>query len=105
MPTSPQQLNQVRTHIREGRREKAVEQLSNLIEGDPRNPELWWLLANSLNDTQKARRALAEFQSLAPMTAGRRLAKNRSAAAHTAVRSSLPAAAAGAAQSGLCWRW
>ena len=66
MPTSPQQLNQVRTHIREGRREKAVEQLSNLIEGDPRNPELWWLLANSLNDTQKARRALAEFQSLAP---------------------------------------
>lgn len=66
MPTSPQQLNQVRTHIREGRRERAVEQLSNLIEGDPRNPELWWLLANSLNDTQKARRALAEFQSLAP---------------------------------------
>jgi hypothetical protein len=66
MPTSPQQLNQVRTHIREGRREKAVEQLSNLIEGDPRNPELWWLLANSLTDTQKARRALAEFQSLAP---------------------------------------
>lgn len=66
MPTSLQQLNQVRTHIREGRREKAVEQLSNLIEGDPRNPELWWLLANSLNDTQKARRALAEFQSLSP---------------------------------------
>lgn len=66
MPTSLQQLNQVRTHIREGRREKAVEQLSNLIEGDPRNPELWWLLANSLSDTQKARRALAEFQSLAP---------------------------------------
>lgn len=66
MPTSPQQLSQVRTHIREGRREKAVEQLSNLIEGDPRNPELWWLLANSLNDIPKARRALAEFQSLAP---------------------------------------
>ncbi len=66
MPTSAQQLNHVKTLIREGKRDKAVEVLSNLIEGDRRNPELWWLMANSLSDPVKARRALAEFQSLAP---------------------------------------
>lgn len=66
MPTSAQQLNHVKTLIREGKREKAVEVLSTLIEEDRRNPELWWLMANCLSDPVKARRALAEFQSLAP---------------------------------------
>lgn len=66
MPTSAQQLDQVRNLIKDGKREKAVERLTQLIENDRTNPELWWLLANSLSDPAKARRALAELRSLAP---------------------------------------
>lgn len=66
MPTSAQQLDQVRTLLREGKRDRAVERLTQLIESDRQNPELWWLLANALTDPKKARRALAELRSLAP---------------------------------------
>lgn len=66
MPTSVQQLDQVRNLIKDGKREKAVERLTQLIEDDRKNPELWWLLANALSDPAKARRALAELRSLAP---------------------------------------
>lgn len=66
MPTSAQQLEQARTLVREGKREKAVERLSQLLVDDRLNPELWWLLANAHPDPAKARRALAELRSLAP---------------------------------------
>ncbi|MBK9124733.1 MAG: tetratricopeptide repeat protein [Chloroflexi bacterium] len=66
MPTSSEQFDQVKTLLRDGKRERAVERLMSLIENDRENPELWWLLANALQDPVKAKRALAEMRSLAP---------------------------------------
>lgn len=66
MPTSSEQFDQVKTLLRDGKRERAVERLMSLIEDDRENPELWWLLANALQDPVKAKRALAEMRSLAP---------------------------------------
>ncbi|GIK28495.1 MAG: hypothetical protein BroJett007_16330 [Chloroflexota bacterium] len=66
MPTSSEQFDQVKGLLRDGKRERAVERLMSLIENDRENPELWWLLANALQDPVRAKRALAEMRSLAP---------------------------------------
>jgi hypothetical protein len=66
MPTSSQQLEQVRDLLKAGKRSEAVKRLSALIEDDHDNPELWWLMANSVDEPQAVRRALDEMLVVAP---------------------------------------
>nr|MCU0466887.1 hypothetical protein [Anaerolineae bacterium] len=66
MPTNPQQLEQVRNLLKAGKRAEAVKRLTALIENDHDNPELWWLMANAVDDPQSARRALDEMVAVAP---------------------------------------
>lgn len=66
MPTHPQQLEQVRDLIKAKKRGEAVKRLTALIENDHDNPELWWLMANALDDPQAIRRALDEMIVVAP---------------------------------------
>lgn len=65
MPTNPQQLEQVRGLIKANKRSEAVKRLTLLIENDHDNPELWWLMANALDEPQSIRRALDEMVSVA----------------------------------------
>ncbi|MCU0496182.1 MAG: pre-peptidase C-terminal domain-containing protein [Anaerolineae bacterium] len=66
MPTSNNQIVQIREMIKAGKKKQAVSLLAQLIERDHENPELWWLLANATDDLHQARRALEEMQSLQP---------------------------------------
>jgi len=66
MPTNPQQLEQVRALLKAGKRNEVVKRLTALIENDHDNPELWWLMANALDDPQGIRRALDEMVAVAP---------------------------------------
>lgn len=67
MPTNPQQLEQVRNLLKAGKRTEAVKRLTALIDNDHDNPELWWLMANAVDDDpQRARRALDEMVAVAP---------------------------------------
>ncbi len=66
MPTNSQQLEQVRALLKSGKRSEAAKRLTTLIENDHDNPELWWLMANSLDEPQSVRRALDEMVAVAP---------------------------------------
>jgi len=66
MPVSNAQLQEIRELIKSGKRKQAVSKLATLIERDPDNPDLWWLLANASEDIAQAKMAAEQLLSLRP---------------------------------------
>lgn len=66
MATPKEQIQNIRELIKSGKRQQAMAKLARMIERQPRNAELWWLLANATEDIDQARRALEEVLTLKP---------------------------------------
>lgn len=66
MAVSKAQLEEIRGLIKAGKAKQALPKLAALIERDPDNPELWWLLANASDDPVQAKMAADQLLALKP---------------------------------------